>query len=1036
MRRVGVAHVPDNAAKVRRVHHVRVVVAVVDRVDAAAHDVAVVRRHRQPRRRLRRMVRELRLGQPLHQQQRLVDRPGRGGRVDVREEAGHVSLGRRGPEVVADERRFVRRELDLLLLELGAVHSVLAKQEVRDAAVGAADRLVVLAPQVLHRLDELALNVACLRRLDGRVNEPDAAAHRVEKELVGREAVQVRVLHKAAGLEAVVVLAKVGEGAVLEGVGDALALDRLLAEAANHLGNVNGLALAPGVDHILEPARVRLQNLLGGVVANLVRGALDNELLVRRRRLARLVLEAAVVDALHLVLDRLFTLLHDLLDLLLDLVAHHQVAHAHREAAVVHVGRHHPADVVNQVARRRRAAVLKGHVHQPLRLRRERLLADRPALHHAVADDALLAQVDVERIRQDARVRLVARHVRARRRLARGLELAPRLGRPHQRVHKLPATKGARRLLAEQVRAQHRVLDGRDARRRLRGANELPVDGRERLELRRRLHRLRHVHVHLVAVKVGVVRARRVDAQAERLAQVHRLDAVAHHRHLVQRRLAVEQDRVAGQQVPVDDVANLQVVRLLLQQVAVVVAREELERQPPAVGLLDDARARVLVRARADHPPQPLQVERVDALGERHVHTHIERHAQLVQLEERVGRDDRPRRKVDALAHQVPADAALLGLEPLPNRLEGPAAPLLGLVDAALVVNERRHVVLEDVPPALDHPRVDGRVRLRNNAVLGVLLLARHLVEFLFQHLVALDNVNVLVREVVLRPRLLALLLDRRAHAGGRDRKHRANHPLGARVLRVKANEPAVVVREALEQHLHVLGRHEHLALGLLAARLVARLGPLGEYLEVLLLVHVLVGLLAVAHRAVRARRLVVLDELVHLRVARRVAGERPNGGELLGAEVAVHAQRPAAKAHHLEDALNPGHKLDVVHGHRELHMAKVAGALLLVEAVRRAHDAVLEDAHLAVKQAPGTGDAAAIVEALLGDLDDRTPPNLLGRQERELDALDLLHAGRIVRVGHRVVYKVSGRARGGKGGERFGAEWAYVRAWGWSFLL
>ena len=57
----------------------------------------------------------------------------------------------------------------------------------------------------------------------------------------------------------------------------------------------------------------------------------------------------------------------------------------------------------------------------------------------------------------------------------------------------------------------------------------------------------------------------------------------------------------------------------------------------------------------------------------------------------------------------------------------------------------------------LNHPRVDGRP-FPNDAVLGIFC-CRHLMELLFQHFVALDNVNVL-GEVVLRPRLLALLLD------------------------------------------------------------------------------------------------------------------------------------------------------------------------------------------------------------------------------------------------------------------------------------
>jgi hypothetical protein len=60
--------------------------------------------------------------------------------------------------------------------------------------------------EVLHGLDQAALDVAGAGRLDRRVDQPLAAAHGVEEEFLGRQPPQVRVLHKAPRLGAVVVL--------------------------------------------------------------------------------------------------------------------------------------------------------------------------------------------------------------------------------------------------------------------------------------------------------------------------------------------------------------------------------------------------------------------------------------------------------------------------------------------------------------------------------------------------------------------------------------------------------------------------------------------------------------------------------------------------------------------------------------------------------------------------------------------------------------------------------------------------------------
>ena len=72
---------------------------------------------------------------------------------------------------------------------------------------------------------------------------------------------------------------------------------------------------------------------------------------------------------------------------------------------------------------------------------------------------------------------------------------------------------------------------------------------------------LRNVDVHFVSVEIGIVGRGAGEVQSER-GVVEDADAVTHDGHLVQRRLAVEEDDVAVVDVALDDHALLQRGRL------------------------------------------------------------------------------------------------------------------------------------------------------------------------------------------------------------------------------------------------------------------------------------------------------------------------------------------------------------------------------------------------------------------------------------------------------------------------------------------
>ena len=108
--------------------------------------------------------------------------------------------------------------------------------------------------------------------------------------------------------------------------------------------------------------------------------------------------------------------------------------------------------------------------------------------------------------------------------------------------------------------------------------DNVPGNSHDRHRFRPRLQSLRNVHVHLVAIEIGVVRARDAQVEAERRVRQD-AHAVAHHRHLVQRGLPVEEHDVAVLEVALNAEAVL--------EVAVGVAADEAEVEALAV-LADD----------------------------------------------------------------------------------------------------------------------------------------------------------------------------------------------------------------------------------------------------------------------------------------------------------------------------------------------------------------------------------------------------------------------------------------------------------------
>ena len=409
------------------------------------------------------------------------------------------------------------------------------------------------------------------------------ALHVVEK-LVRLHAGGVGVDHEAAGGGAEGTRREHGQRAAGHKAGaHSVAVHYLLAQLRLHLRHIVGVALGARAYHGVQPIRGRAA---GGRVWLPTHNQPGGVIQMGGQNCQNVRLHASGLGAGHL-----WRQVHGLLRQL-----RHQPVHLRRGGVQVglHAGRD---DAVRQA--HGQALVRQPGIHQPLEVGEEadgRLLAvgyadavDNPAGARAQCalaqtarhqlpvgdDDAPLCRVVGAHLRsraadallqedawQDHGNQLLAGPVRA----AGGVQASGRrevllsrngvVDHAHALVHEVPAD--AHRALGEQHAPRARVLHQAQAGLVVLGVHHVARHGHELHRLRIGQHGLQHVQVHLVAVKVRVVRAhyrqRHGDGQP-----VNQPDAVHHQGQLVQGGLAVKHHPVTVQQVALHQVANLQV---------------------------------------------------------------------------------------------------------------------------------------------------------------------------------------------------------------------------------------------------------------------------------------------------------------------------------------------------------------------------------------------------------------------------------------------------------------------------------------------
>lgn len=184
---------------------------------------------------------------------------------------------------------------------------------------------------------------------------------------------------------------------------------------------------------------------------------------------------------------------------------------------------------------------------------------------------------------------------------------------------------------------------------------------------------LRDVHIHLVAVEIGIVRRRHTQVKSESLERQD-FDPMAHQRHLVKGGLPIEDDVVAVTNVPLNNIAGVKMDICSVLPIGKVYL--------PAIVPNDILGARPLCRTIPDQLLHNAHILAGNVFRNSQILRNELWHSELVKLENWVRRDDSPRRKVNSLAHEVSSHSSFLSFQAGPDVLEGSASrvPLLGLI--------------------------------------------------------------------------------------------------------------------------------------------------------------------------------------------------------------------------------------------------------------------------------------------------------------------------------------------------------------------
>ena len=404
------------------------------------------------------------------------------------------------------------------------------------------------------------------------------------------------------------------QGAVDKPEGNTLALHVLLPDARRHLRDVDEGPLGAPLDHCLDVVRVRQAALraLPCRVTGLVQRAVHLGLESLHHGAPRLGLHLAALGLLDEVLHLLLCVGDDAVDGVHCARVGHRVPDADGETVLQEPVVHEGLRLVQERPSGVRAVVHPDDVDQAPGATPQGALAQRARQQLTVLDqDLRVAHGEIRRLLVrvpgglppavgplgDDEVEDLLPGPQGPRLQDRRLgDLPVPVFQPHEDVHQhVLLEEGV--ALGHDAAPQQRVLHDADHGLVRLGRHDHLGDHHQLQGLSARLVALRHVHVHLVPVEVGVVRRghREVEPEGRVRQDLH---AVPHDGHLVQARLPVEQHRIAVVEVALHLVPELQ-VPLLLQEPQVY----------PLAVLVDDVLGARLHRRRGGpHVHKPVEL--------------------------------------------------------------------------------------------------------------------------------------------------------------------------------------------------------------------------------------------------------------------------------------------------------------------------------------------------------------------------------------------------------------------------------------------
>mmetsp|Transcript_11451 Transcript_11451/g.22494 ORF Transcript_11451/g.22494 Transcript_11451/m.22494 type:complete len:848 (-) Transcript_11451:1065-3608(-) len=685
------------------------------------------------------------------------------------------------------------KQIKTLGLNKSTIHAVLTIKELDNITTAITHSVIITHTEILKSLNETTLNITSLSCLTSSINETFTTTHGVEVELLRGETLEVRVFDETTRLGTKIILVKVRQGTVAETKRNTLTLNVLLTYTTHNLRNVNETSLGTRGHSGLEVVfrSKRLDRLLTGVITSLVETNVHMILETLLHSTSRLDLEHSALTLFDEISDLELGSFKNVTNLGQGGVISHCITNTNGETVVENEVVANLLNLVHENTGNLRTHFVKARVHQATLFSTECRLVNNTSDDFTILNEYLC----IFRVKITRKLLLVVMAVSAcsqvdtmRDDLAEHLLTSPQsmvassacliwdhngwnrdvtceVLDPHELVKDLIAVK--KNVTASHApRSQKGVLHNTHDRTVTLGGDNHLVHHHVGFCLGTGCQALRHVQVHLITIKISVVRGRHTKVHAES-GPVHDTDTMSHDTHLVQRWLTVEEHNIIVGKVTFHNPSSLEhnVIRVAVTQIHFQTL------------IVDNvACTGVLVRTILDKSFEALEVERGDSLWHGQIESNRPGHTDLVNTQVGICRNHSTGRKIHTFTHEVTTHTTLLTNKTLTKRFQRLSALLacLSLV-RQLVIHKGGAVVLQHLDILIQHV-----------ICVTISLTVEH-------GQVGLDNVTQLVSKIILTASSTTHT-HTGAHLGWRHREDLKNEPGRMAPLGVKAQLANIII--------------------------------------------------------------------------------------------------------------------------------------------------------------------------------------------------------------------------------------------------